>query len=720
MTLDGKHHTRLSEMTHRLAARALDGEWGRALVDLPLTLDERADAGTLSEAMRQALAVRCIAEHAPVRILPGERIVGSATLRGASEHKLPIYRHGVMDTGSVSHLTAGFDVALKIGYAGLRQEIDERLGRSDLDAAGEDFLRALLVCLEAAACWHRRHLEALDTLLVQSSGEERRHYQQIRLNLVNVPEQPPTTFRAAVQALWFLFSFQRLGGNWPGIGRIDEMLGPYLQRDLDDGRITLDEAREWLAHFWIKGCDWIGAVPWGSGSGDAQYYQNIVLAGVDADGNEVTNEVTYLVLDVVEELRISEFPIAVRISPRTPERLLRRIAEVQRLGGGIIAVYNEDLIIRALVRFGYPEREARRFANDGCWEVQVPGETCFSYVPIDVLRILQDTLGLTDEPSGRTAGVSPAREDTLPDFTDFESLYTAFHARLAARIAQFHRDADGTAQGNPVPLISLLERDCIERARGYYDRGARYTVLSPHAGGLPDTGNSLLAIKRLVYAEQRFTYAELQGYLRANWEGREPLRRQLLHELDRFGNDVAEADAMTRRVFDDFLALVAQVRERNGVLRPAGVSTFGREIEWRFTRGATADGHRKGDILATNFSPSPGTDTEGPTAVIRSHCAMELERLPNGTALELKMLPSSVEGETGIVALVSLLRSFVTLGGFFMHIDVVSSEMLREAQQHPEQYAHLAVRVSGWSARFVTLNADWQEMIIQRTAQNVT
>jgi pyruvate-formate lyase len=710
---------RLSPLTRELAARALEGEWGRALVDLPLTLDGRDDLKDASDERRYAHCIKLIAEQAPLRVLPGERIIGSATLKQGPMHCVPVYAGGKPAFGSSSHVTLGFDKALAVGYRGLRTQINERLARGDLDERGVDLLESMLICLDAAATWHRRHMELLEERIAASSGDERRTYEQVRDALRNVPENPPTTFHEAVQGLWFLFGFQRLCGNWPGLGRIDQMLGPYLERDLAAGRITLDEARELLAHFWIKGCDWIGAETMFGGSGDGQHYQNVVLGGIDAEGREVTNPVTYLVLDVIEELRIPDFPTTVRISPRTPDRLLQRIAEVQRLGGGTVAVYNEDLIIRALTRFGYSLDEARRFANDGCWEVQVPGKTNFVYHPFDTLLPLQLALGLSrrDERWGeRARQIVPG--DTCPEYATFDELYAAFGEALAEEVQRIHAIADRHASsGYPTTLVSLLTEDCIERGRGYHDRGARYNVYAPHAGGLADTGNSLLAIKRLVYDERRLTLAELVDNLRRDWEGQEVLRREVLTRFDFYGNDRPEADAMTRRVFDDFLALVGQVRERQGVLRPAGVSTFGREIVWRQHRRASAHGHHARDILATNFSPTPGSDKTGPTAVIKSHCAMDLVRLTNGTALELKLDPSSVRGEEGLQSMIGLLRTFVDLGGIYLQIDVVDNQVLREAQQHPERYATLAVRVAGWSARFVTLDKDWQEMIINRTVQ---
>ncbi|MBM3500098.1 MAG: hypothetical protein FJX74_15690, partial [Armatimonadetes bacterium] len=655
----------------------------------------------------------------------GERIVGSATLLEAPRHQAPL-----TGLSSTSHTTLGFDRALQIGYGGLRAQVDERLARGDLDEQGLDLLRAMRLCLEAAGIWHRRHLALLDELIAGSAGVQQAVYREVREALARVPEAPPTTFREAVQAFWFLYAFQRLMGNWSGLGRVDEMLGPYLERDLAEGRLTLDEARELIAHFWIKGCEWIGAID--IPSGDAQHYQNVILGGVNADGEEVTNEVTYLVLDVVEELHISDFPIAVRVNSHTPDRLLRRIAEVQRHGGGIVSIYNEEVAIEGLVRFGYPPEEARTYTNDGCWEVLIPGRTTFGYMPFDALGLLHEVLGLQD------ASQPP------PDFPDFESLYRAYVERLGKHVDWHNEVADTWSDnGHPAPLVSLLVEDCIERGRGYYDRGSRHYALAPHAGGLANVANGLLAIRRLVYGgvdrqeclssdstgeplEDRHSclssLPEFVEVLRSDWADQEPLRRYIRSRIPTYGNDDPDADAMMRRVFDDYTELVARVRERNGVKRPCGISTFGREIEWAAPRGsrkASPDGHRLGAVLATNFSPSPGTDLEGPTAAAKSYCKMDFTRTPNGATLELKLDPVSTRGDEGLEALVGLLRTFVELGGFYLQVDVVDSAMLRDAQLHPENYPNLAVRISGWSARFTTLSQEWQEMIIARTEQRL-
>lgn len=677
----GECPRRLSEATRTFAARALSGEFGRQLVEAPFRVDGETHPD-LSVQQQVALAVRRIAERAPVRLLDDhELIVGAATLREATEHNVP----GTRPIRSVSHTTLGFARALREGYSGIRGRVDERLSRGDIDQEGRETLECMSTCLDAADTWHARYVGAVEERVAESEGAERRRWQEVLEHLRPVPENPPQNFRQAVQALWMLWSFQRLCGNWSGLGRVDEMLGPYLERDLTAGRITMDEARELLAHFWIKGCEWIGCGNWHRGSsGDAQFYQNVVLAGVDEEGRDVTNSVTYLILDVVEELHISDYPVAVRINEGTPERLLLRIARIQQRGGGIVSIYNEPTILKALERFGYGRSEARTFANDGCWEIIIPGKTAFGYRPFDTLRLLQNALGLGPD------------EEHRVDFGSFEEVYAAFRDRLREHLAkECEATRDYRDRGASAPLISLLVDDCIERARDYNRRGAVYNVLAPHAGGIPDTANSLLAIRRLVYEDEVLSLGQLRDAIRDDWQGHETLRGLASHVTEFYGNDEAPADEMGVRIFDDFTRLAGEVADDSGVLRPPGISTFGREIKYREHRLATAFGRQEGDILATNLAPTPGTDTKGPTAVMRSFCRMDFEKLPNGAALELKLLPAPFRGKSGEDMLVSMMRTFVRLGGIYLHVDVVDTEVLREARERPEAYPNLSVRISG-------------------------
>jgi len=692
---------RLCEETRRFAWESLQGKYGdEARTYNAVSLDHIPGFSELSEVEKYNIAIAEIAKNAPVRICKEEKVCGSATLGGAIDHVVPAFYQGRPVFRSVSHLTLNFATVLKRGVNALENDIIERSKDDTLTDAQKATLDSFQKAIAAMRVYHKRYLQAAKTAKPEA-------YQA----LLRVPFAPPRTFFEAVQSLWFTFSFVRLCGNWPGLGRIDEMLGGYLEKDLARGTLTIDEAREILAGFFIKGCEWIQSSPV-PGSGDAQHYQNIILGGTNENGEDVTNEVSYLVLDVVEELAISDFPITVRVNSKMPRRFLERVAQVMRHGGGIVAVYNEDLVLQALERIGYDKKEALSFANDGCWEVQIPGKTNFHYVPFDSLRILlNDTLRLNTD--------SPAH------FESIESLYIAFRKNLkntvdkicADAIKEFADFCEHPEKG-VCSVISVFEQDCIQRAKGYQNGGTVYRVVSPHIGGAPDVGNSLLAIQKLVFEEKKVSFDDLMRILQNNWEGAEALRLYALNHYTYYGNDDDEADAYTTRVIDDFGDMVEAWQGKSPIIFTGGVSTFGRQIEWAPFRLATPFGKRKGDILSGNDSPTPGTDTEGATAMIRSYCKADLKKMGTGAALDVKLAPGTLKGENGVAALVALIEGFCRLGGYFMQLDVVDAKTLKRAQENPEAYKTLSVRVSGWNARFVTLDREWQNMIIERTEKN--
>ena len=704
---------RLSEATRAFAFESMAGKYGEeAMTHFAVSIDGCLQWQMMDPYEQYDLCVDRIAYEAPVRVCPGELICGAATLGAAIRGAIPAVMNGRLVYGGVSHVTLGFDRVLKEGVNSYEKRIDARLSEKDLPDGQRRFLVSLKNTVRSFRAWHGRYLRAVK--------DDRPDLYE---NLKNVPFESPRTFREAVQALWFTFAFTRLIGTWPGIGRIDQMLGGYLKKDLAEGTITLDEAREILSHLFIKGCEWIETNS-PRNSGDAQHYQNIVLAGLDENGEEVCNEVTYLVLDIVEELGISDFPITIRLREDSPELLLRRAAEVIRHGGGVVAAYNETLILQAFADSGYPREEALRFANDGCWEVQVPGKTNFSYNPFDGLSILlDDCFGLN----------SPKENEDdyhLDSFADFDWLFERYCDRLKYNVDEICRQdiewlgkiSERTGEwmywdegGSPCSVVSLFEDDCIETGRGYHGGGARYYVRSPHIGGLPDIANSLYAVKKLVYEEKKVTLPELIGILRDNWDGHEELRSYVFNRYRYYGNDNDEVDLLAAKLLDRFADMVLVHNGESPIRLIPGVSTFGRQIDWHGHRSAVPFGRRRGDILAGNDSPTPGTDLSGVTAVIKSYCKADLVRQRCGAALDLRLHPTAVRGEEGIAGIVGLLKGFLHLGGFFVQVDSVDAQMLREAQKNPQDYKSLSVRVSGWNARFVTLNEDWQRMVIERT-----
>ena len=698
----GKRPIRLSKQTRQFAYESLERKYGLdTLKTNSISLDNNENYSAFSALEKYDIAILKIAEEAPIRVCEGEKISGAATLGFAIKHAVPATYNGTPVCSSISHLTVDFETVLKEGVNSIKIKAEEAYEKYRTTEK-EAFSKSCLNCIRAFEIWHRRYLDALRDL-----SEYKANYE----NLTHVPFEPAKSFYEAVQSLWFTFAFIRLCGNWPGIGRIDYLLGDYLKKDLENGTLSLNEAREILAHFFIKGCEWVNGQF--IGSGDAQHYQNIVLAGIDENGIEVTCEVTYLVLDILEELGISDFPTTVRLNKNTDEKLLSRVAEVMRFGGGILAVYNEDLIIEALMKDGYSEREARKFANDGCWEVQIPGKTFFIYSPFDSLQILQQkTL------RGYDASV---------DFANFEELYRQYVFDLHNSVEAIFLDKQKKfansgiptkdwrwAEQPPCTVVSLFEQGCIEKGLSYLEGGPIYNVNSPHIGGLADTVNSLYAIKKLVFDEKKLSLRELLTILKNNWEGNEALRQYALNRYIYYGNDNDEVDEIASRLLSDFADICTFFNGKCGYRFPAGVSTFGRQLEWSSKRLASPHGRKQGEVLAANASPTPNTDKEGATAIIRSYCKADLSKLATGAALDIKLLPSSVQGEDGLQALVALMKGFTMLGGFFMQPDIVDAALLREAQAHPETYQTLSVRVSGWNARFVTLNKEWQDMVIEQ------
>lgn len=704
---------RLSSFLRNFAKDSLDGVYGKELKRGIgcISMDNIPGFGDMGPYDKYDTAISAIAETAPLRLIPGEKLVGSATLSGAISHIVPAFYHGEAVFESVSHLTCNFDKLLRVGLNHYMSELSNRAAKirreEPENKEGYRFLESMACVYKNIVIWHDRYMKELARLQKEAASKETAdYYGELLYYLKDVPFKKPTSFRSALQSLWFSFAFIRLCGNWPGIGRLDVMLEDYLQADLKAGILTMDEARELLAHFFVKGCEWItlDVTP----GGDAQHYQNIVLGGIDENGRQVEGDVTRLILEVVEELPIGDFPIAVRISRRTPRWLVEKVAEVMRHGSGVVAVYNEDLIIQSMVDFGYDLSEARQFANDGCWEVQVPGKTNFTYLPWDALLFLQKDVLHLDQPDAA---------EFVERYHSTEDILQAYVQVLRKSVDGFNSWADSyhSHKTCPATVVAFFEDGCIERAKDYFVGGPVYSSFSLHYGGLQDVANSIYAIQKLVYEEKKITLSDLTKLLQENWEGAEDLRLYARSHYEYFGNDNPEVDQILAYIIQCYTERMWENRTRNGIWRFAGISTFGRQISDAQNRFACPHGFKKGEILAGNLSPTPGTELHSPTAIIKSHCACDFSKLTCGTALDIQIDPSVIKDKaTAINTICGLIDSFVELSGFFMQIDVLSVSTLRDAQQYPEKYHSLSVRISGWSARFVTLDSDYQQMVIER------
>ena len=710
---------RLSDGTRELAWRYLTGQYQSRIRDAGFRVADLGLPDDFPPERRHGKAAILIAEKSSLDILPEERLAGSASNIQGLWHLVPGYapsgKWGGADA-SISHTTVDFGDAVRKGLSGLEAEIRRRMD-GDNDIHHNDFFSGLLDVIKAMRVWTGRYRDAYRRML--SLPENASHAENLRAvleRLQRVPENPPQTFAEALQSFWSFFEFQRLCGNWSGLGRFDEILGPYLTADLQSGAITLDEARELVAHFWIKGTEWCfglrSETTRSPGSGDAQNYQNIILGGIDKAGRQIENDVTFLVLDVIEELHISDYPVTVRLNSSTSERLLRRIAEVQLLGGGIVSVYNEPQVLRGLESLEIPSDVARTFTNDGCWEIILPGQTNFGYCPLDFLLPFQDALFVekTPETYGELYQSFLANAQLVVDKTlkDFES--SAFKGK-----SQPGDYPEGPIERADV-VLSLLEPSCRESGCSYTLHGTRWTFRAIHFAGLPDVANSLYAIRKNVFEKGLVSLQQLVGILKDDWHGSEPLRLQFANSLDYYGNDNPEVDEILRNVLHDCSAIIGKTRKAKYITVPVGVSTFGREIAFAPNRLATAFGKHAHEYLAPNLSPTPGTDKSPVTAVLNSYCRMDFMDTPNGCPLDLRLSAGIRQSANAVENLESLLRVFLEKNGLYLQIDTVDPEMLRAAKKEPDRFPNLVVRISGWSARFASLNEEWQDMIINRTA----
>ncbi len=703
---------RLCEETRNLAGRYLTGQYQSRIMDMGFSVTDLNLPEDCPPEIEHGKNTILTAEKSSIDILPEEQLAGSASNILALSHRIPGLKGGV---GSINHTTVDFGDAIRKGLKGLETEIRGRM-ENDEDPHHRDFFKGLLDVIEAMRIWTKRYCSAYQAMLQSPEyAKYKNNLQTVLARLKKVPENPPETFAEAIQSFWSFFEFQRLCGNWSGLGRFDEILGPYLSRDLKEGIITLDEARELIAHFWIKGTEWCFGLRKTTsrtpGSGDAQNYQNIILGGIDREGKQIENEVTFLVLDVVEELHISDYPVTVRLNSGTSGKLLHRIAELQLLGGGIVSVYNEEQILQNLKEMGIPESDARTFTNDGCWEIIIPGQTNFGYFPKDYLLPFQDALFAEKTPG--------SYEELYRNFLDGVRILADNTRKEIEEVCIPGKKHPGDYPSGPIResevVLSLLAPSCRQSGCSYKLHGTKYVFRSIHMAGLPDVANSLYAIRKIVFEQKLIPLPELVEILKNDWKDAEALRLRFANSLMYYGNDNPEVDEILRQVLHDCSGISSGKGKVNYIMIPVGVSTFGREIYFSAKRMATAFGKHAHEYLAPNLSPTPGTDKSPITAVLNSYCRMDFSDTPNGCALDLRLSAGIRKAPGAADCLTQLLRVFIEKKGLYLQIDTVDPEMLREAKKNPDRFPNLVVRISGWSARFASLKEEWQDMIINRT-----
>jgi formate C-acetyltransferase len=588
-------------------------------------------------------------------------------------------------------------------------------------------LRANHIVAEAIIMYAERHARKLDEL-AQSEKDETRKSEFIQMAAIcrHVPANKPHTFHEALQYYWFVHVGVITELNpWDSFnpGRLDRHLYPFYKNELEAGKLTKEKATEILQSFWVKFNNHPAPPKVGVTALESNTYTDftlINLGGLNVDGSDAVNDLSYIILDVIEEMRILQPGSMVQLSKKNPDRFIQRAVAITKTGFGQPSIFYTDAIVQELVRQGKTIEDARNGGASGCVETGAFGtEAYFLTGYFNLAKILEITLhnGL-DPRTKKQIGLKTGDPKNFRTFRDLMDAYKLQENHFAnIKIKGNNIIEKLFAKNLPVPFLSLIIDDCIENGKDYNEGGARYNTSYIQGVGLGSLTDSLTAIKYHVFDKQNISMADLTDALNNNFEGHEKLRFKLIYETPKYGNDDDYADDQLKEIFEIFYNSVdGRPTARGGIFRINLLPTtchvyFGSVIH------ALADGRKAGEPLSEGISPVQGADKNGPTGVIKSASKIDHIRT-GGTLLNQKFTPSFFDDDESIVKVSQLVRSYFRLDGHHIQFNVVSADTLRDAQKHPENYKDLIVRVAGYSDYFNDLGEDLQKEIIRRTEHN--
>ena len=620
-----------------------------------------------------------------------------------------IYRHGFLD--------------FKRRIAAHRERLDPLSDPRAFDKDEE--LKAMAICADALIRFAERHAEKAREL-AEAETDPTRQAELLAIAEVcsRVPAHAPRTFREALQSYWFV----HLGvvtelNTWDSFnpGRLDQHLAPFYARETAAGTLTREGAMELLECFWIKFNNQPAPPKVGVTEEQSGTYQDFALintGGVRPDGSDAVNEISYLILDVVEEMQLIQPSACVQVSARSPERFLKRACEVVRTGLGQPSMFNTDTIVREMLYAGKSLADARAGGPSGCVIVSAFGkESCTLTGYMNWPKIVElACYDGVDPTSGRRIGPPTGDPRT---FGSFEQFFEAYRRQLAffldTKIAGNNFIERLYATAMPAPYMSILMEDCIVKGRDYHDGGARYNPTYIQGVGLGTATDALTAVKYHVYDKKTLSMDDLLAAMQANFDGREDLRLALARGTPAYGNDDDYADEVAQRLFNAYHDLLNGRPNTKGGQYRVNLLPTTVHIYFGAVTGALPNGRRAGTPVSDGISPTQGADVKGPTAVFKSAARIDHSRT-GGTLLNMKFSPQVLAGD-GIVHLAALVRSYFSLDGHHVQFNVVDADTLRAAQEDPEAYRNLIVRVAGYSDYFVDVGRALQDEIISRTEQ---
>ncbi len=632
------------------------------------------------------------------------------------------YRFSMPDYPTV--LNKGLNWLIAVAEEKLSKVVVWDLG--NLEARSKyDFYQAVIICLKAAIKLAQRYASlARETAEAEADPERRQELLRIAETCEWVPANPARNFYEAVQSVWFIMLASLIEEEGCGIQpwRFSQYMYPFYKKDMDEGRITREQAIELLEFLFLKMKETFFMTPVvGLAANGGQTSKYFSLGGVTADGKDATNEIDYLLVETQRRLRLPEPALTVFYHDKMPEDFLHECVKLIRTGIGQPQFKNNDVAIaRELYHQGCSLEEARDVSTVYCVSAAIPRSSavCFGG-PFNMAKVIELTFNNGRDPMTGGVQMGPMTGG-VESFTSYEEFYEAFREQLSYLLIR-HREynlieLNTVAELYPVPWRSAVHDDCLEKGLSLDAGGAKYYTGGPLITAGIDAANSLTAIKKLVFDEKKITLKKLKEALDANFDGYEEIQRMCL-DAPKFGNDDDYADRIARQVWDlvyDVFKESPLDRNRKGT-RPEPYSIALHNF-FGYITGALPTGRNAGEALTdASVSPMPGTDLNGPTALAKS-AASAMDVVKHGTNhLNMRFHPSSLEGVKGAKSLISLIRTYMQLGGDHIQFNNVSSETLRDAQTHPENHTDLVVRVAGFSAFYVHLDKGIQDEIMKRT-----
>ncbi|MCT4618025.1 MAG: glycyl radical protein [Marinisporobacter sp.] len=619
----------------------------------------------------------------------------------------------------------------KKGFLTFKEEIEKAIENLDfyhddeaLDRKNQ--LRAMSIACDAIMTLGKRYASLAKEMADEEKDPVRKEeLLHIAENCSWVPANAPRTFEEALQMYWFVHLCVISELNpWDAFnpGRLDQHLYPFYKKEVEEGNMTREKAEELLQCFWVKFNNQPAPPKVGvtlKESGTYTDFANINSGGLKPDGSDGVNDVSYIVLDVIDEMKLLQPSSNVQISKRTPQKFLKRALKIVRKGWGQPSIFNTDTVIQEMLRAGKTIEDARCGGNSGCVETGAFGKEAYILTGyMNLPKILEITLNNGLDPvSGQKLGIETGNP---ADFETYEELFEAYKKQL-------HHFIDIKVKGNrvierlyatkmPVPFLSVITDDCISEGKDYNAGGARYNTSYIQGVGIGNITDMLSSLKYNVFDHKKITMTELLEAVKANFEGHEDVQNLVKNKTPKYGNDDDYADDIMKEVFHAYYDEVTGRPNGKGGVHRINMLPTTCHVYFGSVIGASPDGRKAYVPLADGISPSKGADTNGPTGVIKSAGKMD-HIITGGTLLNQKFTPNIVAGEEGLDNLAHLVRSYFKLDGHHIQFNIISKETLLKAQKNPDEYKNLIVRVAGYSDYFCNLDKVLQNEIIERTEQ---